>query len=87
MLNRVLVEPGPRETPLWNGCKSFDESNVSGSVVVKEMQATPESNNIGINKTTYWVRLRAALNNSGVAVSPQNPGGASLHSHIEKKIA
>jgi hypothetical protein len=60
---------------------------VSDSVVVKEMQVVPEANNIEINLTTSWVYLKATLNNNGVAVSPKNPDGASLLSHIEKKIA
>jgi hypothetical protein len=51
------------------------------------MQATLAANNIEISKSICWTHLKAALNNNGVAVSPQKPGGASLPSHIEKKIA
>ena len=60
---------------------------MSGSVVVKEIQAVLEANNMEISLTTCRVHLKAALKNGGVAVSPQKPGGASLPSHIEKKIA
>ncbi len=57
------------------------------SDVVKEMQATLEASDIEISLTTYWVHSKATLKNNGVAVSPQKPGGASLPSQIEKKIA
>ena len=63
------------------------ESNVSGNAVVREMQASLATLNIEISKSTCWTHLRAALTNNGVAVSPQKPGGVSLPSHIEKKIA
>ena len=62
------------------------ESYVSGNAVVREMQASLATFNIEISKSTCWTHLTEALTNNGVAVSPQKPGGASLPSHIEKKI-
>ena len=60
---------------------------MSGNAVVKEMQYGLAANDIEISKSTCWTYLRSSLSNNSVAVSPQKPGGGSLPSYIEKKIA
>ncbi len=52
-----------------------------------EMQVDLAAKGIEICKTTCKTHVKNALNNNGIALSLQKPGGVSLPSHIEKNIA
>ena len=64
-----------------------DDSAVSFNTVLREMQVDLAAKGIEICKTTCRTHVKNALNNDGIGLSPQKPGGVSLPSHIEKKIA